>query len=46
MSEMQDTVTLTDGSIVKVPGLDNLSDAEVTNALIEALPEKMANLGF
>ena len=46
MSEMQDTVTLTDGTIVKVPGLDNLSDAEVTNALIKALPEKMANLGF
>ena len=46
MSEMQDTVTLTDGSIVKVPGMDNMSDGEITNALVKALPEKMRNLGF
>jgi len=46
MSEMQDTVTLTDGSIVKVPGMNNMSDGEITNALIKALPEKMGNLGF
>ena len=42
---MQDTVTLTDGSIVKVPGMDNMSDDEITSALIKALPEKMAGLG-
>ena len=45
MSEMQDTVTLSDGSIVKVPGMDNMTDAEITNVLIKALPEKMAGLG-
>ena len=45
MSEMQDTVTLTDGSIVKVPGMNNMSDDEITSALIKALPEKMAGLG-
>ena len=48
MSEQQaqDIVTLNDGSRVKVPNLDNLTDAEVTNLLVKSLPNKMAGLGF
>lgn len=46
MSELNETVTLDDGSIVKVPGMNNMSDGEITNALIKALPGKMAGLGF
>ena len=46
MSDSNETVILDDGSIVKVPGLNNMSEGEITNALIKALPEKMGNLGF
>ena len=48
MSEQQaqDIVTLGDGTKVKVPNLDNLTDGEVTNLLVKALPNKMASLGY
>ena len=48
MSEQQaqDIVTLGDGTRVKVPNLDNLTDGEVTNLLVKALPNKMASLGY
>jgi len=46
MSDSNETVILDDGSIVKVPGRDNMSEGEITNALIKALPGKMAGLGF
>jgi uncharacterized protein YbaR (Trm112 family) len=46
MSELNETVTLDDGSIVKVPGMNNMTDSEITSALIRALPGKMAGLGF
>ena len=46
MSDLNETVTLDDGSIVKIPGLYDMSEGEITNALIKALPGKMAGLGF
>jgi len=46
MSEIQDAIALSDGTIVRIPGLDNLSDDQVTSILIKSLPGKMANLGF
>ncbi len=46
MSEIQDAIALSDGTIVRIPGLGNLSDDQVTSILIKSLPGKMANLGF